>query len=446
MASLEIKTFLSIKKANIELRPFNIFIGPQAQGKSVIVKLVYLFETFTFQAFNEIVSDEITVTQWKKIAQRSFEEIFPKYSWADSSFEIMYKHGDLWLQFSRKGVRTSSPVKFDCSESFSKLVESSRETFTKLVGELEQASGTSRLSSYSIKRKARDQVMAKIAEWRIFSVEPIFIPASRSFFANIERNIFSLISKKLEIDPLVARFGEIYERLRFVSREFAGKPGRTRRQNSKTETRISNAAWLQVLHGEYVFDGETEYIENDRRRVKLMNSSSGQQEAIPLLFVLEFANRLAMFQGNTTSAISFYIEEPEAHLFPKAQRTIASLLALSASQNANASFSVTTHSPYLLSAFNNLTLAGRLYQLLPVERHHLIEKIVPKQMALPPADLAAYEVNNGHVNSILDVETGLVNGYLIDQVSEEFSAEFDQLLELLPKSSANTGASHVPHN
>ena len=263
-------------------------------------------------------------------------------------------------------------------------------------------------------------------------------------FANIERNIFSLISKKLEIDPLVARFGEIYERLRFISRSgvSTSKAGR-RSRTPKTETRIAHESWLQVLHGEYVFDGETEYIETNKRRVKLMNSSSGQQEAIPLLFVLEYANQLPFYQGNAANTISFYIEEPEAHLFPKAQRTVASLLAFSASQNANASFSVTTHSPYLLSAFNNLTLAGHLYQTLPQEAHYRIEKIVPKQMALPPTDLGAYEVNNGDVKSILDAETGLVNGYLIDQVSEEFSAEFDQLLELLPKSKTKSPVSHV---
>ena len=46
MESIEINGFLTIAHANFEIRKINILIGAQAQGKSVIAKLVYFFKSF----------------------------------------------------------------------------------------------------------------------------------------------------------------------------------------------------------------------------------------------------------------------------------------------------------------------------------------------------------------------------------------------------------------
>jgi predicted ATPase len=54
------------------------------------------------------------------------------------------------------------------------------------------------------------------------------------------------------------------------------------------------------------------------------------------------------------------VEEPEAYLFPVAQKQIIDLIALLANQNENQVI-VTTHSPYILSSFNNL-----LYAYIPI--------------------------------------------------------------------------------
>lgn len=46
MESIEIKGFLTIDHAFFEIKKINILIGAQAQGKSVIAKLVYFFKSF----------------------------------------------------------------------------------------------------------------------------------------------------------------------------------------------------------------------------------------------------------------------------------------------------------------------------------------------------------------------------------------------------------------
>mgnify|MGYP006206212493 CR=1 FL=1 len=56
------------------------------------------------------------------------------------------------------------------------------------------------------------------------------------------------------------------------------------------------------------------------------------------------------------SIILRIIEEPEAHLFPVAQKHLIELLAIMVNRNEDNQLIITTHSPYILSSFNNLTI------------------------------------------------------------------------------------------
>ena len=46
MESLEIQNFLTIREAKLDVRRFTILIGPQANGKSVVAKVLYFFRNF----------------------------------------------------------------------------------------------------------------------------------------------------------------------------------------------------------------------------------------------------------------------------------------------------------------------------------------------------------------------------------------------------------------
>lgn len=52
--SLTIKNFLVIKKAEVDIKRINVLIGPQANGKSIIAKLVYFFNSISHE-INESV-------------------------------------------------------------------------------------------------------------------------------------------------------------------------------------------------------------------------------------------------------------------------------------------------------------------------------------------------------------------------------------------------------
>ena len=165
----------------------------------------------------------------------------------------------------------------------------------------------------------------------------------------------------------------------------------------------------------------------DGRRISIANSSSGQQETLPLTIMLAALPFLTLSTGQTV-----YIEEPEAHLFPSAQRNIVELIAtIFNCRKEQLQFFITTHSPYVLTAFNNLLQAGLLYQESSGDVQDQLEKIVSRSKSLDVSDLSAYVLMDGKCRSIVCPETGLIDAKVIDSVSDDLAIEFEQLLNLV---------------
>ncbi len=184
----------------------------------------------------------------------------------------------------------------------------------------------------------------------------------------------------------------------------------------------------KILLGKYLsFDGKDYLKMSDGRQVLLSNCSSGQQEALPLTLILESIP----FFGRGLTGQSTYIEEPEAHLFPTAQKDIVDLIATVYNfRKDRIQFFITTHSPYILTAFNNLLQAGMLAKAAQKEQLKRITKIVPESRFLNPDEMAVYSLSNGTCNNIISSETGLIEAEVIDSVSQDLAIQFDNLLEI----------------
>ena len=89
---------------------------------------------------------------------------------------------------------------------------------------------------------------------------------------------------------------------------------------------------------------------------------------------------------------------------------------------------ITTHSPYILTSVNNLLQAGKLYGTASAEAKKRVAQIVSPSSILKPGEVAFFALENGGLKSILDPETGLINGAAIDQVSNDIAVQFDKLL------------------
>jgi hypothetical protein len=104
---------------------------------------------------------------------------------------------------------------------------------------------------------------------------------------------------------------------------------------------------------------------------------------------------------------------------------------LSSEWRLDFSWVITTHSPYILTAFNDLIKAGNIAAQRP-DKVAEIEKIVPSKYWIKPGDFAAYAFDgkDGVLHSIMDDETKMINGDTLDDISEKISEEFGQLLEI----------------
>jgi hypothetical protein len=127
---------------------------------------------------------------------------------------------------------------------------------------------------------------------------------------------------------------------------------------------------------------------------------------------------------------TIYIEEPELSVFPSTQYNLVRLIAWLAGLNGlHMKFAITTHSPYILTAFNNLIEAGQVARRKP-ELKDEVAKLIPEQYWINEGDFKAYAIEDGVLQSIVAKDTGLVSANYLDQVSETICVEFDELLRL----------------
>lgn len=106
----------------------------------------------------------------------------------------------------------------------------------------------------------------------------------------------------------------------------------------------------KILCGQYFDEKGEDFLKTlDGRKISISICSSGQQETLPLVVILSTVPFLQTIGRGQT----IYIEEPEAHIFPTAQKHIVELIAtVFNSKSDGLQFFITTHSPYILTATN----------------------------------------------------------------------------------------------
>lgn len=429
MEKIEIKDFIGIKDVAIEVKQINILIGPQASGKSIIVKLLFYFKNF--------ISDIISAAQeleskreLDKNFKRKFKEYFPPSSWGNKNFKIRYSINQEFIEVSKKQrtEKGSPEVVLNYSNFYKdefvqlkKIIQNKAERIADQ--DIQVSSIISRYDVlYGIRRSFLRSIATKLSRTAAFS--QLFIPAGRSFFANLKSSIFTFLSENNAVDPFLIEFGTYYENVK--------SPIRLERiQRSTKNKRIYdeiNSLTRKILCGRHIQEDGEDYLEvDDGRKISIVNSSSGQQETLPLAIILRTISSSKPEIGGT----SIYIEEPEAHIFPAAQRDMVELISTVYNSRKNSlQFLITTHSPYVLTAFNNLLQAGLLSVNATEEKMEKISHYVPVSRLLHPDELAVYSLSNGSCQSIIDIETGLINTNIIDEVSNELAVQFDNLLDI----------------
>jgi predicted ATPase len=423
MEQLEVTNFLTIRQAQLDVRRFTILIGPQANGKSVLAKILYFFRDFLSKQFIQSIRNRETKPQLIRQGIASFEQIFPKYAWLDEDFKLIYRTDELEVSLVRQGRSSKrTKLKFDYSQSLSKARSKAKNLYKHKVEEL---------ASKDARRSREAEVFWEVIRECIHTApigrsfhNSLFIPASRSFFANLQKNVFSFLANNIAIDPLMKEFGSTFE----SSKRFYERGRLTLRPHDEANDALRREIRddiEKILVGHYVYEDDQDWIVTSRRKVNVANASSGQQEALPLLLVL------SSWLTRSIRPLTFFIEEPEAHLFPVSQRLLIGIFSRLYSAFGQ-SFLLTTHSPYVLTAINNLLMASNLTAEQGKAIEHKVKKIIGNDEPIRFEDVGAYTIRSGVLESILDDETKLIGSSIIDSVSDEFDSVFDKLMQLQP--------------
>ncbi|MDS3861485.1 AAA family ATPase [Thermosynechococcaceae cyanobacterium BACA0444] len=429
---LIIKNFAGIEELEIEVKKINILIGSETSGKSICAKLLFYFKSF-FSQMSLIIEGGNTKEDLDTDYSRKFTEYFPRNSWSKNDFYIKYEIANEFISINRNENQNAG-VSLDYSPYFSNFFDKSSEDLEIMTSrkflinkEYENYDKISKL--YVISKQFKGEFFHNLSNHfkKDIKFDQLYILSGRSFFSIFNRNLYLFYSQKINVDPFLLSFGLSYEDIKDLRESFHNRIYKSI-EKQKSQSEIKKLA-EDSLRAKYIRqDGQDFLLHSDGRKVSITNASSGQQELLPLTIILEALPHMAP----SSLGYTVYVEEPEAHLFPSTQRNIIELMAtVFNSCEDKLQLFITTHSPYVLTAINNLLQAGQIYETADESTQKKLEEILPKYKSLHTADVAAYSLSEGRCQNIINSETGLIDAQIIDSVSEDLAIQFDELLDLI---------------
>lgn len=391
MKKLIIHNFGPIKDVEIELKRVNLILGPQGSGKSTVLKVACFCD---------------------------------------------------WME--RQIALTQDPERYCQAEFFVKNLVG----FHKLDGFMHQDSliryeNDAIMFEYSAKTNKCNYTWAKGAKrWAYKRTKIAYIPSERNLVAAIP-NWYQVSMSNNNILDFMKEWE--FARKRFAKKEkILGMPLSYRYNPNDKGDRIVLA---------------------DGKELELTNASSGLQSLTPLYIMLRYLTgefykethtkvEEAIMRENLEEIVArecaeksaekrseivnsmltphhtdLFIEEPEAHIFPSTQKEfVYSLINLLNGRRKHFCF-VATHSPYIMTAVNNLIQAAEVMAESD-EKAKEVEKRFAKRQTLPYGDVAAFAMKDGRIESIMDDEFRLISAEALDSASAEIADDFNYLLGL----------------
>jgi hypothetical protein len=429
--TLTVKNFSVIKDAKLEFGKITVLIGPQSSGKSLLCKLAYFLSNELIEIAATSVAGSRNWDHFLAFLPTEFQSRFYMTPGIVTHATVVAFTSDAY-EVSLCWTPAASNPDFKFSKAFQQaynIALDKRSEVARSVSGLLLSDGNSAGTRI---HEALFELNSVI--WSSKPLASVYIPANRVFFSNLSKQ--AEVLKNVGLDT--------------ITRDFAGqlvwdglwKAGLLTTGRGVTDE--INRQMTEILGGFVISEsGIPRFLTKGGVGLPLEVASTGTQEMIPLFNVIE---RLAYLRehlvetsrtGDGPSSAELipisrpllYLEEPEANVFPSTQYDLVKLFAwLTADPVLDFSFVITTHSPYILSSFNNLIEAGQAAHNNPKLRSK-IAKIVPEKYWIKEGDFAAYSIEDGKLKSILN-KSGFVEANYLDQVSEVIGDEFDKLLRL----------------
>ncbi len=444
---LAIYNFGPIRAVELDVKDLLVFIGSQASGKSTVSKAIFFFKSlrddltsYLYQAYDQKRFED-SISNFAKRAKQKFLKIYgPVLQFPEMRLTFQYGNQmQVIVQPSQDNRYTD--ILFDdfFKQKFRDLIRRAKLLNDELQQQSLRFSSSREISAIKTKEASLFEYIENEAN-HLFNDDRdlLFLPAGRSLIATLSQQRYNIdmgdewVSSEvdLETNGLIKLD---YLMQNFINRIDNAKPIFARgfsdfikeKVSAYTDHHVRSAIDLaqslvsSILKGSYYYQNGVERIDFGDGHNALINfASSGQQEVvwILLLIVLLIVNQRNVF---------LVVEEPEAHLFPVAQKEIVDLLALLSNQSEN-QIIVTTHSPYILSAFNNLLYAHTLGLKKPQE----VENVVDRQLWIEPNKINAFILEQGSARSIMDSEINLIESAEIDKASDVIVDTFNRLFDL----------------
>lgn len=374
----------------MDLRRVNIIIGPQSSGKSTILKIA---------CFCDWMERQIELTQNPD-----------KY--CDSNFFIENLIGfhklEGYLQQETYIRYENDAVSFDYSEKNKKCTfkwnEAKRWKYkrTKIAYIPAERNLVAAIPNWYQVNMNKDNILDFMKEWEfarkafLKGEQILDLPVKYEYNAYNQGDRIKLENGK-ELDLTVASSGlqaltPLYVMLRYLTSEYY----------KEAHTNVEQDMLRQNLH---------EVVAKE-----CAGLTKGEQQNIIDTIL-------------TPHHTDLFVEEPEAHIFPSTQKSFVYSLVEMLNGNVQHTCFLATHSPYILTAFNNIILAGET-MAMSKEKADKVSVIMPKRQTLCYDEVAAFEMSNGRNHSIMDEDFRLISTDAVDAASQEISNDFDYLLNI----------------
>jgi len=461
---LTIHQFMAIEDLQIDLKEILVFIGSQASGKSTVSKAIFFFKSlkddlqrYYIDCYSQNKFDN-SIDNFAKIANQKFLKMYGSVE-QSPEMRLTFKYGNgteisIFSQQNNHENILLTNISFNKSfvDKFVEILVEAQNLYMEVrqrrdsYDEIHGKSLRFASSQETIIIKSKEEALFKSIRSEVDNLfgddnrEVIFIPAGRSMITTLSQQRYNIDTgdewlssghlksdNVIKLDFLMKNFIDLVDTSKLIYQRGLTDLIQIYINENNAQGNYKLAETIEIaqnligliLKGNYNYQNGIEKINFGKGKSTLINfASSGQQEVTWILSIILF---LIIYN----SKVFLVVEEPEAHLFPVAQKRIIDLIALLANQNDN-QILLTTHSPYILSSFNNLLYA----QKISIDKAKEVATVVDPHLWINPVRLDAYILEDGTARTIVDREIGLIESAEIDRASNIIVDTFNQLFDL----------------
>lgn len=414
-------------------------IGEQASGKSTIAKLIYFFKSLKQDYFDLLLhsAHQDIATALVHTIQDKFALYFGTSSRYADDFEVKYSFSEERGHYLRLYKAESLQVEF--SDDFWRSIGHVSKTALDKRAQHEKLKHATFQLQDKADKELRNSLLEMASDLFCDPRETLFFPAGRNITVSYPEQ-FQLLFFEAMGSPAAAKarstnnidmmlMKEFFSYSKFLVDYYSDEAHNLAVNDALSEL-LANRMKV-ILHGNYKnASGNERLFYDNENYVPLNIASSGQQETIRIIQDL-------IYIFNERESTSRIIEEPETHLFPAAQAALVQMMVLVANYTGT-QFIVTTHSPFIMTSFNNL-----LYYQKVVANHEGAKAEVAQRfgtsglshtpeetLGINPNSFQAYALKTDaaqYCKSIFDEEVQMIGENYIDEVSEQIYGDFDYL-------------------